>query len=222
MPNPCASCNHEESAALNRAIGAGNTLRSISKRFNVSTASIQRHRTEHLGLPLKREPQAPSPQTTGGNSERASGSETERFGSGGEIATAKDLLDRLASLFRLGDLLEAAYGQKDVDACVKIARESSRATATAETYAKIAGMMPDGPSTVIDARRQTMLMVFSDLPEDVLRAIKAGEISLADVKRAAKAGVGQVHIIGNASERGNDVVTIDQVAIESGAEDQPG
>jgi hypothetical protein len=90
----------------------------------------------------------------------------------GEISSPKDLLTKLSTLFRLGDLLEEAYAARDVDACVKLAREYR---AAAESYARIAGWLVEGGgnTTLIDARRQS-IGILGKLTEQELRALAAG------------------------------------------------
>lgn len=44
MPRPCSICNHQERSAIESALEAGQTLRSIAGRFGVSTAALSRHR----------------------------------------------------------------------------------------------------------------------------------------------------------------------------------
>lgn len=83
------------------------------------------------------------------------------------------LLERLRSLFRLGDLLEEAYTRRDVDACVKLAREYR---AAAESYAKVAGWMSEAASSsmIVDQRKQ-VVQLFGKLSEAELRALAYGK-----------------------------------------------
>ena len=135
---------------------------------------MQRHRVNCL--------RAPRRQKESGQSAAAEGSAgSVRFDSSSATITGpKDLLTKLATLFRLGDLLEEAIQRKDVDAVVKLARELR---ATAESYAKLAGWLAvDGTSsTMIDNRKQ-VIQVLGNLSEDELRRLVAGgKSTLEDV-----------------------------------------
>lgn len=99
-----------------------------------------------------------------------------------------DLRDRLGVVFRLGDLLEEALGKKDVDSSVKLAREYRAAV---ESYAKIAGWLNEGSTTIIDQRRQTV-QLFKDLSTEELRALAACATDnqrLADTRPVLKPAV---------------------------------
>jgi hypothetical protein len=66
--------------------------------------------------------------------------------------------------------LREAYQKRDVDACVKLAREYR---AAAESYAKVAGWLVEGSSTttLIDNRRQTIELA-GKFTEDFLRRLQ--------------------------------------------------
>jgi hypothetical protein len=84
----------------------------------------------------------------------------------------KDLLAKLSTLFRLGDLLEEAIQRKDVDAVTKLARELR---ATAESYAKVARWLAvDGASSTLIDNRKQVIQVLANLDENELRALVAG------------------------------------------------
>ncbi|MGA8532682.1 MAG: hypothetical protein WB615_01085 [Candidatus Tumulicola sp.] len=91
---------------------------------------------------------------------------SDRFASSEEISGPRQLLERLGALFRLGDLLEEAYQRRDVDQCVKLARE---VRSTAESYARVAGWLNEGSSsTIIDQRRQLWVENISKLSDQEL------------------------------------------------------
>jgi hypothetical protein len=67
---------------------------------------------------------------------------------------------------------EEAYERRDVDACVKLAREYR---ASAESYARLAGWLVEGGgNTFVDARKQ-QIAVLGQLSIDELRAIAGGK-----------------------------------------------
>ena len=197
-PRACEICVHPQQAEINKAIGAGETLRAIAKRFGPSTAGIQRHRTGHLGLPPKRE-------DTSRPTEFAVPVGTKRFDSRAEITSVADLRDRLSVLFRLGDLLEEAFTKKDVDACVKIAREYR---AAAETYAKVAGWLNEGSTTIVDQRRQTV-QLFKDLTADELRALAAGATDNRELSTGRDVLSLSAEMAGEVRDQVHDVAFVD-------------
>jgi hypothetical protein len=63
----------------------------------------------------------------GPDSSRKGSNASVRFDSlKGEITSPKDLLSRLSTLFRLGDLLEKVYEKRDVDSFMKLAMSRNR------------------------------------------------------------------------------------------------
>jgi hypothetical protein len=174
MPRTCSVCGHDNTADIAKAIAVGGSNRTIALRFEVTESAVQRHRVNCLRAP-RRQKESRQAATLEGSAGSV------RFDSaGGTIASPQDLLSRLQSLFRLGDLLEEAITRKDVDAVVKLARELR---ATAESYAKLAGWLAvDGTSsTMIDNRKQ-VIQVLANLSEDELRALVAGgKSTLVDI-----------------------------------------
>lgn len=146
MPRRCNICAHARTAEITRAIAAGDSFRTLASRFGVSSASLQRHATSCLRVARKQTASPPA-------SSSSKAADSSRLASAAPIATRDDLLEKVRALFVLGDLLEEAYAAKNVDACVKLAREYR---AAAETFAKIAGWVTEGSTTLIDARRQTV------------------------------------------------------------------
>ncbi len=141
------SLRSRATATIAKAITAGGSNREVAVRFKLTESSVQRDRVNCLRARRRgRESGTPEGHITASGSVRFESSR-------GEITSPRDLLSRLSTLFRLGDLLEEAYEKRDIDACVKLAREYR---AAAESYAKVAGWLVDGASnTTIDARKQT-------------------------------------------------------------------
>lgn len=163
MPRRCTVCEHPQTAAIAKDVAAGGSNRAVARRYGLTDSAIQRHRTNCLKSPRR----AKADESLAGTSSQASTGDSRRFGTeAGEISKPSDLLTRLQSLFRLGDLLEEAYQKRDVDAVVKLAREYRSA---AETYAKVAGWLTDGVQVNVDARSQTALL--AKVSEDDLRAL---------------------------------------------------
>jgi len=106
MPRLCLVCSHPERAEIDRCLVDSVSFRIISKRFNVSVASIQRHNKDHVPSKLAQAKQAE------------------------EIANADDLLDQVQSLRRkslellakaeqAGDFRTALAGVKEARACIE-------------------------------------------------------------------------------------------------------
>jgi hypothetical protein len=171
VPRSCSVCRHDKTADIAKAIAAGGSNRTVSLQFEVTESAVQRHRVNCL-----RAPRRPKESRRDSEGEESAGS--VRFDSaGGTIASPKDLLSRLQSLFRLGDLLEEAITRKDVDAVVKLARELR---ATAESYAKVAGWLAvDGASSTVNDYRKQTIQILGSIPEDDLRALIGREVDAA-------------------------------------------
>jgi len=54
MPRACTICRHEERAAIEAALVAGEAMRNIAERFAVSTTAVHRHKGEHVPAALVR------------------------------------------------------------------------------------------------------------------------------------------------------------------------
>jgi hypothetical protein len=190
MPRECSICSHPESAAVSKALAAGGSKRTVAARFGLAQASVQRHRQGCLRM-VKREKPA---ETSAKREAPRTSEDSARFGANSSISTPKDLLDRLQSLFRLGDLLEEAYVRRDVDACVKLSRELRSA---AESYAKVAGWMTEGSQTniSIDFRKQSIALAASleasGISDDVIRKIAWSEGVIDAEFRAETSGTAQ-------------------------------
>jgi hypothetical protein len=156
----CGICSHIAVSEINKQLGLSVPFRTIAARYSTTHTSLQRHKANCLRVPGKRK-EADQPVAA------TSVPGTTRYDSASAISTPADLLTRLRSLFRLGDLLEEAYRRKDIDACVKLAREYR---AAAESYAKVAGWLNEGPTISVDARRQSV-EVFSQLSLDEIKAL---------------------------------------------------
>jgi hypothetical protein len=52
MPQTCTVCRHPERAAVDRAIVAGEALRSIAARVSLSVTALHRHKSGHLPAAL--------------------------------------------------------------------------------------------------------------------------------------------------------------------------
>ncbi len=166
MPRSCSVCRNDNTADIAKAIAAGGSNQSIALRFEVTESAAQRHRVNCLRAPRRQ-------KKSGRDSSPSESDASIRFDSANaKIVSPKDLLSRLQSLFRLGDLLEEAITRKDVDAVVKLARE---VRATAESYAKVAGWLAvDGASstTVIDNRKVVFAQLASMGVDGVRAALK--------------------------------------------------
>jgi len=116
----CSVCTHAERDAIDRALLAGETLRSIAGRFGVSKDAVSRHRP-HIGeaLVLAQEIK--------------------------EVARAETLLDQVQSLNRRAlAILDRAEKEGDIRECCTAIRECR---GVLELLAKVAGQMPPETQT---------------------------------------------------------------------------
>jgi transposase len=74
MPRSCATCEHPEREAIDRALVGGASNRRVASKFDLSEASVRRHKSNHLARKLVM-------------AEKAA-----------EVAEADNLLDRLEAL----------------------------------------------------------------------------------------------------------------------------
>ena len=54
MPRSCTICTHLDRPAIDQALISGEPYRHIANRFGTSTASLQRHKKEHISLVLRK------------------------------------------------------------------------------------------------------------------------------------------------------------------------
>ena len=54
MPRRCTICVHDNRPAIDQALISGEPFRHIAIRFGTSTASLQRHKKEHIPLSLRK------------------------------------------------------------------------------------------------------------------------------------------------------------------------
>ncbi|HSH81233.1 MAG TPA: hypothetical protein VLA19_22090 [Herpetosiphonaceae bacterium] len=110
MPRACSICVHDDRAAINKALIAGEPFRLIAERFGTSATALTRHKAEHLPAKLA----------------KASAAK--------ETAIADDLLAQVRALrnnaIRIltaaeesGDLRTALLGIREARACVELLAE---------------------------------------------------------------------------------------------------
>ncbi len=101
MPRTCTICTHPDRSSIDQALIGGEPFRHIANRFGTSTASLQRHKTGHLPLTLRKAHDAE------------------------EVAHADDLLDQVRELqTRAMRILYAAEGAGDLRAALGAIREA--------------------------------------------------------------------------------------------------
>lgn len=54
MPRTCTICTHDDRPSIDHALISGEPFRHIANRFGTSTASLQRHKKEHIPLVLRK------------------------------------------------------------------------------------------------------------------------------------------------------------------------
>lgn len=125
----CTVCDHPERQAIDAALAASSE-RSIAKQWSLSPAAVHRHKVRHV-------------QAT-----------VARVIARREDLGAEALVERLVGYLEEAEHgIEIAKSAKDLQGlarCIKEARE------TAVYIGKTIGLWSDKPSTIIDARRQTV------------------------------------------------------------------
>ncbi len=54
MPRSCVACSHPDQAAIDQAIVSGEPFRRIGTRFEISEASVRRHKRDHLPVAVSK------------------------------------------------------------------------------------------------------------------------------------------------------------------------
>ena len=118
MPRTCTICNHPEVAAINQALVDNNPFRYVSKQFNVSVASLHRHKAEHIPATLAK-------------AKNISGS-----------FQADSLLNQLLNLNKTTlEILDEARSEKDSELALKAI---ARAEKQLELQARLLGELHEG------------------------------------------------------------------------------
>ena len=115
MPRTCVACSHPDQAAIDQAIVSGEPFRRIGTRFEISEASVRRHKRDHLPVAVSK------------------AHEVE------EEVRCDDLLDQVRSLHRKTlAILTKAEDADDGRVALGAIRE---ARSTLELLAKMLGLM---------------------------------------------------------------------------------
>jgi uncharacterized protein YlxP (DUF503 family) len=118
MPRACTCCTHKERAAIDAALTEGQSYRTISRRFNVSVAAVQRHK-EHAKPAIQKAVQAL------------------------EARTEQTILEQVRDVHdRTMRVLIAAETAKDPGVMLKAIAEARR---NLELLAKLSGELDDRP-----------------------------------------------------------------------------
>jgi hypothetical protein len=120
MPRACTICTHEDRHTIERALVAGEALRSISDRFSVSKSALIRHKDAHLPSALARAREAK------------------------ELARADELLIQVRDLQgRTLSILSASEEAGELRTALAAIRE---ARGNLELLAKLLGELNDSPT----------------------------------------------------------------------------
>jgi hypothetical protein len=119
MPRSCTVCEHPERKAIDRALVAGASNRSVASLYNVSEASVRRHKANHLPAKLVLAEQA------------------------AEVAEADGLLDQVGDLQRRAlAILDSAEQSGELRTALGAIRE---ARGNLELLAKLLGELDERP-----------------------------------------------------------------------------
>ena len=119
MPRVCTICTHEQRAAIDAALVAGEPNRRIAAQYSLSEAAIRRHKADHIPAALAKAQAA------------------------GDVARADDLLGQVRDLQgRTLSILTAAEGAKDL----KLALQAIvQARGNFELLGKLVGELQTAP-----------------------------------------------------------------------------
>lgn len=156
----CTICHHDQHQEIDAALASGNSMASVSRRFEVSPDAVRRHRIKHLSAALK---------TVA----------AER-----ETAGARTALDRLEALHdRAERVLAAAEAEGKASLSLQAIRELR---STVELIARLTGELDERPTVQVlnvtasaewDALRGVVLSAlrpFPDAGRAVALALEAG------------------------------------------------
>jgi hypothetical protein len=145
VPRTCTICAHRDRDAVDQALVAGETLRTIADRFSVSKTALVRHKENHLPASLVKAREA------------------------GEVARADDLLSHVRNLqTRTLRILTASEDAGELRTALTAIRE---ARSNLELLAKLLGELDDAPkvNVAVSAQwltiRTAMMEVLSPFPE---------------------------------------------------------
>lgn len=153
MPRACSVCAHPQTAEITRVILGGGTNRQTGERYNLSHASIGRHRTNCLRASRKSKPPAqPLPQDSSPGTARFDSLEPKVLIAG----TARLIGEAL-------ELLENAKRADDRRTALQALREARDGLAL---LMRAGGMLQgDGATLVIDNRKLNVALDARDLDE---------------------------------------------------------
>jgi adenine-specific DNA methylase len=154
MPRSCASCEHPQRAAIDRALASGASNRATASLYGVSESAVRRHKANHLPATL------------------AKAYEAE------EASHAGDLLRQVRALQdKTLNILLRAEGSGELRTAVSAVREARR---NVELLARLSGEIDERPVNVLISPEWIALRTvivgalepYSDARGAVLRAIE--------------------------------------------------
>src|SRR5438270_4734985 len=151
MPRKCSICSHEQRQAIDEALLAGESFRNLGERFEMSTTSLFRHKTEHLAATLK-----------------AAHEENERLHAESLIEYVHKLRERTESLYHEAtQLLHEAKQGKDLKGALSAIREAANVTREARGNANLLGQLTgELPQSAAPAPGITIVMPTVIAPAD--------------------------------------------------------
>ena len=124
MPRKCTVCAHQERAAIDQALVNGDSLRYVSKQYDVTDAALFRHNTNHLPAALTKAHEAK------------------------EMVRADDLLSQVKELqARAMSILDQAEDSGDLRTALSAIRE---ARGNLELLAKLLGKLQQEGTTNVN------------------------------------------------------------------------
>lgn len=197
MPRSCSVCGHAATAAISKALLAGDSIRAVASRFACTPAATGRHLRGCLRT-NRREKNEGDPRTPGEVADSSRFDSDGRCRSCGQLGPEVDSrqLDAPAILRKAEALLARSSrvaDQAETDGNWQMVLAAvDRCQRGLDMLAKAAGLLqPDNSTTIIDARRQQVALL-ANLSVDELRSIAAAGRPIAALE-AADSAVGHAH-----------------------------
>jgi hypothetical protein len=180
MPRSCSICTHDQNAIITRGLTAGDSIRSISSRFKLSPAAVQRHLTRCLRIfrrvEASKESALEETRTSADFSSRFA-SDDGRCRSCGQLVgesedgrlEPKDLIKRAERTLWMGENVAASALESDDLRLVLQAMDRIRSSL--DTLLRVHGLMGTDAATVNDNRSVNVFAGWE--PAEVRRVLAA-------------------------------------------------
>jgi len=179
----CTICENAEKDRINGALRAGTSLRQIAQVFAVGRTALTRHAGRCTTALETRKYRAAAKGGRSGAGTGGAGILRDDAGKLQPILSPEDVVEDLQKL-RIGGwtLFAAAIKRSDWKSAERLLPQLLGILERFGELHKILGVK--GVTVNIDARQQKVVQLYDSLPVDVLRRLRAGEVTLEQISRA--------------------------------------